>query len=132
MSENQSKKISSRVLSALQEVVRMAYRQGYKKDSSFIKRHISYATSLTKVKYPDAYIKSVAKKLIPNEEAYNKKLEELRGYYKDELFTSLEKLFGLYHEIAQMPAPAPKKIVRPTKEDEDEFLNECFGNMTIA
>ena len=132
MSENQSEKISSRVLSALKEVTRMAYRQGYKKDSKFIKRYLGYAISLSKVKYPDAYIRSVAKKVIPDEEAYVQKLEKIHGYYKDDLLASLEKLYGLYYEIAQMPPPTPKKRVIPTKEDEDEFLNECFGNITIA
>ena len=126
---NQTQSISKCVLSALLEVIEMAYLQGYKEDSKFIKRHAYYVKSLHKAKGPDAYARYMAKKVIPDEEAYTERLESTREYYKGDLLTSLEKLYEIYYEIIKTPPPEQKSP--PTKDDAQEFMNKLFGKLNI-
>ena len=102
---------SKDIKKALVAVVKQALKQKYSKDSKTVKDHAEYANRVHKANYPDKYIKFVAKRLFPNEDAYNKKIEHLQKYYKEDLLTRLEELYNLYYELAQEEAETIKKAI---------------------
>jgi hypothetical protein len=69
-------------------------------------------------KSPNDYIKTVAVKMFPNEEAYNLRLENYRKRHLDnDLYASIEELYELYYHIA-------KEENRERLDDEIEQMSE--------
>ncbi|CAG8851795.1 40924_t:CDS:1, partial [Gigaspora margarita] len=63
------------------------------------------------------------KQCAPNEETYNKRIADLKNWYNKEIYTSLEKLYKLYLEIANQE----KKVEKRTKLQVDEILQKIYG-----
>jgi len=82
------------------KVIKTALRKGKKYDN-LAKNYASYLKKLRTEKKPNDYIKTVALKMFPNEEAYTLRLENYRQRYADDdLYNSLEELYLLYYKIA--------------------------------
>jgi hypothetical protein len=109
---------------ALVAVVKQALKQGYPKTSKTVKDHVDYANILHKANNPDRYIRYVAKKLFPNESAYNRKNDYFLKYYKGDLLIKLKELYGLYYELAREEAEIVKKAITDAEANElaDELL----------
>jgi hypothetical protein len=130
---NKQQLIADRVLSALKDVLYSARSQGYDTESKFIKRHIKYVKEINSAYSKNGKARAIAKHIVPNEDAYNKKISEYPNYYKDELLTNLLNFLKVLHEIALAPPPAPVKKAKniPTKDELDDFINEIFGKMKL-
>ncbi|GES91991.1 uncharacterized protein LOC110442433 [Rhizophagus clarus] len=73
-------------------------------------------------KNPNDYIKTVAIKMFPSEEAYNLRLENYRSRYADkDLCASLEDLYELYYHIAK----------EENRERSDEEIEQMLRAMSI-
>ncbi|RHZ57340.1 hypothetical protein Glove_390g74 [Diversispora epigaea] len=69
--------------------------------------------------------KYIARKLVPDEEAYNVKIEKTRTWYRRELCQKLEKLYSLYYELSQ-----EEEMTEITKNDTSEII-ESLLNISI-
>ena len=124
-----SKSISERMLSAIETVLHSAYMQGgYESDGKFFKRYTKYVQSINSAYSKNGKARSIAKWIVPDEDAYNKKTTEYPNYYKDELLTSLLKFLELCREIALAPQQnKPKNYRIPSKDEADSLMDEIFG-----
>jgi ElaB/YqjD/DUF883 family membrane-anchored ribosome-binding protein len=125
-----SESTSDRMLSALEKVLRSALSQGYESDDKFINRYSKYVQSINSATYSkDGKAKALAKHIVPNEDAYNKKISDYPNWYKDDLLTNLLKFLELCHEVASAPQQKKPKEKRtpPTKIELDNLMDEIFG-----
>ena len=109
---------------ALVAVVKQAIRQEYSEKSKVIKEHVDYANRLAKADKPENYIRYIAKRIFPNEDAYNNKIKYYQKYYKDDLLTRIEELYALYYELTQEKVKKVKKEI--TDLEVDTIANELF------
>ena len=109
---------------ALVAVVKQAIRQEYSEKSKVIKEHVDYVNRLAKADKPENYIRYIAKRIFPNEDAYNNKIKYYQKYYKDDLLTRIEELYALYYELAQEKVKKVKKGI--TDLEVDTIANELF------
>lgn len=89
------------VANALTRVVKTALR---KKHDLLAKTYRSYLRIIENEKNPDTFVRSLSRKLIPNDDVYNQRLEKYRNKYFDNnnnIYTSLENLYKIYYNIAQ-------------------------------
>ena len=83
---------------------------------------MKYLKTLQAEKNPDTYIKTIAVKMFPDEEAYNQRIETYRKRYGDsDLLKSLEELYILYYDIAK----------DENYERSEEKIEQMYSNMTI-
>lgn len=68
---------------------------------------------------PDEYVRSTATMICPNEDAYNKRMERYRKWYKHkkELLASIEHLYSLYYELSKEVLPMSEKEINEAIED---------------
>ncbi|CAG8490976.1 8716_t:CDS:2 [Racocetra fulgida] len=73
-----------------------------RKYDNLAKNYGNYLKKLQAEKDPNNYIKTLAVKMFPKEEAYTERLENYSKRYKNnDLYSSLEKLYELYYHIAK-------------------------------
>ncbi|GET53180.1 hypothetical protein GLOIN_2v1765680 [Rhizophagus irregularis DAOM 181602=DAOM 197198] len=95
------------------KVIKTALRKGKKYDN-IAKNYGGYLKKLRAEKEPNEYIKTLAVKMFPNEEAYTIRLENYRKRYLDnDLCASL--VYALYYQIA-------KEENRERSDEENFFL----------
>ncbi|CAB4407242.1 unnamed protein product [Rhizophagus irregularis] len=100
------------------KVIKTALRKGKKYDN-IAKNYGGYLKKLRAEKKPNEYIKTLAVKMFPNEEAYTIRLENYRKRYLDnDLCASL--VYALYYQIAK----------EENRERSDEEV-ERDGNLTV-
>ncbi|GBC23343.2 uncharacterized protein LOC114539624 [Rhizophagus irregularis DAOM 181602=DAOM 197198] len=103
------------------KVIKTALRKGKKYDN-LAKNYGEYLKKLRAEKNPNDYIKTVAIKMFPSEEAYNLRLENYRSRYADkDLCASLEELYELYYHIAK----------EENRERSDEEIEQMLRAMSI-
>ncbi|GBB96028.1 hypothetical protein RclHR1_26690001 [Rhizophagus clarus] len=103
------------------KVIKTALRKGRKYDN-LAKNYGEYLKKLRAEKNPNDYIKTVAIKMFPSEEAYNLRLENYRSRYADkDLCASLEDLYELYYHIAK----------EENRERSDEEIEQMLRAMSI-
>src|SRR5215469_6416898 len=103
------------------KVIKTALRKGKKYDN-LAKNYGEYLKKLRAEKNPNDYIKTVANKMFPNEDAYNLRLENYRSKYADkDLCDSLEELYALYYLIAK----------EENRERSDEEVERMLKEMAI-
>ena len=106
--------------SAQIKVIKTALRK--RKYDSLAKNYMKYLKTLQAEKNPDTYIKTIAVKMFPDEEAYNQRIETYRKRYGDsDLLKSLEELYILYYDIAK----------DENYERSEEKIEQMYSNMTI-
>ena len=102
-------------------VIKTALRKGKKYDN-LAKNYGDYLKKLRAEKNPNDYIKAVANKMFPNEEAYTLRLENYRKRYVDnDLCASLEELYELYYHIAK----------EENRERSDDEIEQMLRAMSI-
>ena len=109
--------------SALIEVIKVAYSQGTKKYDKLGALYVNYLKTLQRKRDPEDHIRYVAKQRTPNEETYNERMADFKDWYNEEIYTSLEKLYKLYLEIANQE----EKVEKRTKLQVDEILQKIHG-----
>ena len=109
--------------SALIEVIKVAYSQGTKKYDKLGASYVNYLKTLQRKRDPEDHIRYVAKQCTPNEETYNERMANFKDWYNEEIYTSLEKLYKLYLEIANQE----EKVEKRTKLQVDEILQKIHG-----
>ncbi|CAG8792523.1 45586_t:CDS:1, partial [Gigaspora margarita] len=72
---------------------------------------------------PEDHVRYVAKQRTSNEETYNKRMADFKDWYNEEVYTSLEKLYKLYLEIANQE----EKVEKRTKSEVDEIFQKIHG-----
>ena len=83
------------------KAIKIALRKGRKYDN-LAKNYGDNLKKLWAKKDLNNYIKTLAVKMFPKEEAYTKRLENYRKRYEDnDLYSSLEELYELYYQIAR-------------------------------
>ena len=103
------------------KVIKTALRKGRKYDN-LAKNYGDYLKKLRAEKDPNNYIKTLAVKMFPKEEAYTKRLENYRKRYEDnDLYSSLEELYELYYQIAR----------EENRERSDEEIEQMLRAMSI-
>ena len=110
---------------ALVALVKQAIKQEYSKNSKIVKEHVDYANRLANADKPENYIRYIAKRIFPNENAYNNKIKYYQKYYKDNLLTRIEELYALYYELTQEEVKKVKKEI--TDLEVDTIANELFA-----
>ena len=128
-SSKKNKSIADRVLSALKDVLYSALSQGYEPEGKFVKRYGKYVQEINSAYNKNGKAKAIAKWIVPDEDAYNKKTTEYPNYYKDELLTNLLKLLELFREIA-LASPSssqPKEKCIRSKDEIDDIIAQVFG-----
>jgi len=110
---------------ALLEGLNTAIRQKFKTDGKFVKDHLGYVKKIRTAEKPERYVRYIARKFIPDKEAYNVKIEKTRTWYRGELCQKLEKLYSFYHELSQA-----EEMSEITKNDASEII-EGLLNMFI-
>ncbi len=74
----------------------------YNKYDNLAKNYEDYLKKLRAEKDLNNYIKTLAVKMFSKEEAYTERLENYHKRYEDnDLYSSLEKLYELYYQIAR-------------------------------
>src|SRR5690349_7538497 len=76
-----SEKYLSEITDALKAVILTALRDGYGKESYFIKNHVRYIKKIESANNPEGYIRYTAKKLLPNKESYSEKVTDIQAKY---------------------------------------------------
>lgn len=103
------------------KVIKIALRKG-KRYNNLAKNYGIYLKKLRTEKDPGDYIKQVAAKMFPNEEAYTLRLENYRKRYVDnDLYDSLVELYALYYKIAS----------EENRERTDEEIERMLKDMEI-
>src|SRR5205085_9323168 len=103
------------------KVIKTALRKGKKYDNH-TKNYGDYLKKLRAEKDLNDYIKTVAVKMFPNEEAYTLRLENYRKRYaNNDLYASLEKLYELYYHIAK----------EENRERSDDEIEQILRAMSI-
>ena len=103
------------------KVIKTALRKGRKYDN-LVKNYEDYLKKLRAEKDPNNYIKTLAVKMFPKEEAYTERLENYRKRYEDnDLYSSLEELYELYYQIAR----------EENRERSDDEIEQMLKAMTI-
>jgi len=100
---------ADKIVDALKAVVKSALCQGFTKTSFLVRDHIKYIKKIQSANDPELHVIYTAKKLFPNAEAYIEKINKINDKYKDDLLSSLERLYELYFEIRN-EAPQRRKI----------------------
>ncbi|CAG8468406.1 3547_t:CDS:2 [Acaulospora morrowiae] len=72
---------------------------------------------------PEDHVRYVAKQHVPNEETYNERMADFKDWYNEEVYTSLEKLYKLYLELANQEEIVEKR----SKEEVDDILQRIHG-----
>jgi hypothetical protein len=109
--------------SAMFKVIEVAYSQGKERYDKLGGRYAEYLKTLQRRRDAEDYVRSVAKRLAPNEDVYNKRMEDYKDWYNEEVYKSLEKLYGLYLELANQK----EKVEKRSKEDVREILRKIHG-----
>ncbi|CAG8464061.1 9397_t:CDS:2 [Gigaspora margarita] len=92
------------------------------KYDNLAKNYGDYLKKLRAEKDPNNYIKTLAVKMFPKEEAYTERLENYRKRYEDnDLYSSLEELYMLYYQIAR----------EENRERSDEEIEQMLKAMAI-
>ena len=103
------------------KVIKTALQKGKKYDN-LAKNYGDYLKKLRAEKNLNDYIKAVANKMFPNEEAYTLRLENYRKRYVDnDLCASLEELYELYYHIAK----------EKNRERSDDEIEQMLRAMSI-
>jgi hypothetical protein len=102
------------------KVIKTALRKGRKYDN-LAKNYGAYLKKLRAEKDLNDYIKTLAVKIFPKEEAYTERLENYRKRYEDnDVYSSLEELYELYYHIA-------KEETRERSDEEiEQMLNDTY------
>ena len=109
--------------SAMFEVIEVAYSQGKERYDKLGGRYAEYLKTLQRKRDPEDYARTVAKRLAPNEDEYNKRMEDYKDWYNEEVYKSLEKLYGLYLKLANQE----EKVEKRSKEDVREMMRKIHG-----
>ncbi|GBB90499.1 hypothetical protein RclHR1_17490005 [Rhizophagus clarus] len=103
------------------KVIKTALRKGRKYDN-LAKNYGDYLKKLRAEKELNNYIKTLAVKIFPKEEAYTERLKNYCKRYEDnDLFASLEKLYELYYQI----------VKEKNRERSDEEIKQMLKVMVI-
>ena len=86
--------------SALIGVIKVAYSQGTKKYDKLGASYVNYLKTLQRKRDSEDHIRYIAKQRTSNKETYNERMVDFKDWYNEEIYTSLEKLYKLYLEIA--------------------------------
>ena len=108
---------------ALVEVIKVAYSQGTKKYDKLGASYVNYLKTLQRKRDPEDHVRYVAKQRVPNEETYNERMADFKDWYNEEVYTSLEKLYKLYLELASQEEIVEKR----SKEEVDDILQRIHG-----
>ena len=109
--------------SAMFEVIEVALSQDKERYDKLGRRYAEYLKTLQHKRDSDDYARSVAKRLVPNEEVYNEKMEDYKDWYNEEVFKSLEKLYGLYLQLAKQE----EKVEKRSKEEVHDIMRKIHG-----
>lgn len=114
-----------RIIDALKDLIVVALQYGFSKTSYFVQNHVKYIKRIKAAKSPMAYIKATAKKLFPDEAAYNAKIAKVRESYenKKELIYKFESLYELYYNL--LKEDPPKRQI--TENEAIEVLAEMLA-----
>jgi hypothetical protein len=108
---------------AMSEVIKVLYSQGISKYDKLGAKYVEYLKTLQRKRDPEDYVRAVAKKLAPNEDIYNGRMDDYKDWYSEGVYKSLEKLYGLYLEIANQE----EKVENRTEEEVREMLLKIHG-----
>ena len=86
-------------------------------------KYVEYLKALQRKRDPEDHARAVAKRLAPNEEVYTERMADYKDWYNEEVSKSLEKLYGLYLELANKE----EKVEKRTKEEVREILRKIHG-----
>ncbi|CAG8743542.1 9463_t:CDS:1, partial [Cetraspora pellucida] len=91
------------------------------KDGKFMQNHKERIKKLRQAKDPEEYILNSAMTIFPNEDKYNKTMNDCKAWYGNDskIYTSIMELYKLYYNLAK---DYFIKEVQIDKEAED-FLN---------
>jgi hypothetical protein len=109
--------------SAMMEVIEIAYSQGKSKYDKLGAKYVEYLKTLQRKRDPEDYVRAVAKRLAPNEEVYNERMEDYKDWYTEEVYKSLKQLYGFYLDIANQE----EKVEKRTTEQVREMLLKIHG-----
>jgi hypothetical protein len=109
--------------SAMVEVIETAYNQNKPRYDKLGAKYAEYLKTLQRKRDPEDYARAVAKRLAPNEEVYTERMADYKDWYNEEVSKSLEKLYGLYLELANKE----EKVEKRTKEEVREILRKIHG-----
>ncbi|CAG8643357.1 16802_t:CDS:2 [Funneliformis mosseae] len=85
-----------------ERAMKAKFRVKNRKYDNLVKNYGDYLKKLQAEKDLNNYIKILAVKMFPKEEAYTERLENYRKRYEDnDLYSSLEELYELYYHIAK-------------------------------
>ena len=90
------------IKTALRAVILEALCQGFSKTSYLVQDHVKYLKRIESVENPDRYVLSVSKKLFPNEEAFNSKIQAVHTKYQGTLASKFEELYRIYYNISNI------------------------------
>ena len=122
-SNTNTKQTADRILCALRDVLN-AGLDHYDPDHKFIVRHSKYVKDIKSAQHKNAKAKAIAKHLVPNEEAYNKKCSEYPGFYKDK-GKVLESLLNFLEVCREISLKSSQRTLN--KKEKDDFLKNIFG-----
>jgi hypothetical protein len=90
----------AQIKTSLRAVILEALCSGFSKTSYLVQDHVKYLKKIESAENPDRYIMFVSKKLFPNEEAFNSKIQAVRIKYQDTLASKFEELYRIYYEVS--------------------------------
>ena len=108
---------------SLMEVIEVAYSQGTKKYDKLGATYVNYLKTLQRKRDQDDHVRYVAKQRAPDEKTYNERMADFKDWYNEEVYTSLEKLYALYFELANQE----EKVQKRSKEEVNDILQKIHG-----
>ena len=109
----------AQIKTSLRALILEALCSGFGKTSYLVQDHVKYLKKIESAENPDRYIISVGRKLFPNEEAFNSKIQAVRIKYQDTLASKFEELYQIYYEVSTKANTSPwrQSLSMPEAED---------------
>ena len=119
--DNQTKPTYQEVEQALINVVKAGIYYKKPKDGKFMQNYKERIKKLRQAEDPNEYIKNLAQIIFPNEDKYNKTMNDYKEFYgrDPKILNSIIELYELYYKLAKDHFVKEAQI----DQEAEDFLN---------
>ena len=119
--DNQTKPTYQEVEQALINVVKAGIYYKKPKDGKFMQNYKERIKKLRQAEDPNEYIKNLAQIIFPNEDKYNKTMNDYKEFYRRDpkILNSIIELYELYYKLAKDHFVKEAQI----DQEAEDFLN---------
>jgi len=119
--DNQTKPTYQEVEQALINVVKAGIYYKKPKDGKFMQNYKERIKKLRQAEDPNEYIKNLAQIIFPNEDKYNKTMNDYKEFYRRDpkILNSIIELYELYYKLAKDHFIKEAQI----DQEAEDFLN---------